>query len=302
MRHSPASSWSSSKTFASTCARRLTEHAGRRLHRSVRRWLARRRARWSFAADGLCRQQWQQLEAALGEVPRLAAAVLGLPGAAAADVLPRWPGLDLDFEPTLLPALGRDISLPQCLAPVPARLARAGLMRWAERAHARMIESLEGQLLTVVKNGVTTALDKAWDTVNARGAQRLVRRIPRDARTCRVCRLLRDTERSCVAELVTLIAEPSGRAAYTRTEGVCLPHLALVVAATDPESGAFMLNEVAGRFEEVAEDMQAFAMKSEALRRGLHTEDEADAFWRAITHIAGARGTSASWPDDRLTP
>lgn len=36
----------------------------------------------------------------------------------------------------------------------------------------------------------------------------------------------------------------------------------------------------------------------EALRRGLRNEDERDAYWRAITHIAGAQGVALPWPGD----
>jgi hypothetical protein len=69
----------------------------------------------------------------------------------------------------------------------------------------------------------------------------------------------------------------------------------MLVAASDDDIGRFLLAEPARRFEEVAEDMQAFAMKTDAMRRGLLNEDERDAYWRAITHIAGARGVSVPW-------
>jgi hypothetical protein len=44
--------------------------------------------------------------------------------------------------------------------------------------------------------------------------------------------------------------------------------------------------------------MQAFAMKTSALRRGLRNDDERDAYWRAITHLAGAKGVALPWRGD----
>jgi hypothetical protein len=66
----------------------------------------------------------------------------------------------------------------------------------------------------------------------------------------------------------------------------------------DQDTRRFVLAEAARRFEEVSEDLQAFAMKTDALRRALWNEDEEAAYWRAVTHIVGARGVVAPWQSD----
>ena len=105
---------------------------------------------------------------------------------------------------------------------------------------------------------------------------------------CRVCRLLADAERVYSRRLAEFIHGPEERDAYIRSQGPCLRHLSLLCAiAADDELGRFLLVTAAHRFEEVAEDMQAFAMKTDALRRELRNADEEDAYWRTITHLVG---------------
>lgn len=130
-------------------------------------------------------------------------------------------------------------------------------------------------------------------------AQPRVRELLRDSRTCRACRLLRDAERSYAERLALFLNESRNRAAYAGAQGVCLRHLALVTAApASSDLVSFLLLHAAHRFEEMAEDMQAFAMKTDALRRALRNQDEEDAYWRAITHIVGAKSISAPWQEE----
>ena len=39
----------------------------------------------------------------------------------------------------------------------------------------------------------------------------------------------------------------------------------------------------------MAEDMQSFSLKTEAMRRWLRNQDEEDAYLRAIVHLAGTK-------------
>jgi hypothetical protein len=69
-------------------------------------------------------------------------------------------------------------------------------------------------------------------------------------------------------------------------------------AAVDDETARFLLTAAAHHFEEVTEDMQAFAMKTDALCRSLHNEDERDAYWRAITHLVGDKSLCIPWQEE----
>jgi hypothetical protein len=124
-------------------------------------------------------------------------------------------------------------------------------------------------------------------------AERAVRQLLRQRHTCRACRLLRDAERRYTECLAAFLHAPHNRDTYAQSQGVCLRHLALLLAMWNrDEVVPFLLSHAARRFEELAEDMQAFALKTHALRRTLHNDDETDAYWRAITHIVGAKSVS----------
>ena len=94
---------------------------------------------------------------------------------------------------------------------------------------------------------------------------------------------------------------PSGRrleATSADGEGVC--HLAgLIAALENSELTPFLLEHASHRFGELGEDMQAFALKTEALlRRALRNRDEEDAYVRAITHIVGAKSICLPWREE----
>ena len=120
--------------------------------------------------------------------------------------------------------------------------------------------------------------------------------IVRNASTCRVCQLLCQAESAYIQQLAAFVREPDGRQAYARSQGPCLRHLGLLLAAsTGEEIARFLLSEAARRFEEMAEDMQSFGMKTESLRRSLRNRDEEDAYLRAVIHLVGAKGTCFPW-------
>ncbi|MGH7997699.1 MAG: hypothetical protein ACREFX_15240, partial [Opitutaceae bacterium] len=119
----------------------------------------------------------------------------------------------------------------------------------------------------------------------------------------RLCRAQEEAERAYVARLAAHLREPAGREAYAASQGLCLRHLgALAAAETDAERAAFLLSHASRRFAEFSEDMQNYAMKTEALRRGLRHGDEEDAYWRALTHLAGGRSVRLPWDPNRPAP
>ena len=126
-------------------------------------------------------------------------------------------------------------------------------------------------------------------------------RLPRvpDSGNCRVCGLLRTVEKAHIQRLAGFVQTAEGRRAYAQSQGVCLRHLGLLVEAVASEDVVrFLLAEAARHFEEVAEDMQNFAMKREALRRTLHNRDEEDAYVRAVIHVVGESRVCVPWKQD----
>ena len=131
---------------------------------------------------------------------------------------------------------------------------------------------------------------RAKSPANGRNAVKLIR----DSADCHVCRLLREAERDYLRRLAEYIEQPNGRAAYAGSQGVCLRHLGLWLPfLADDEMVRFVLSEASLHFEQMAEDMQHFSLKTEALRRHLRNQDEEDAYLRAIIHLVGVKGTCA---------
>ncbi len=116
---------------------------------------------------------------------------------------------------------------------------------------------------------------------------------------CVVCQELRTHEHSYLDELLHFLETNAGREAYGRSQGVCLRHLGLWLSAPRANDlSTFLLREASLRFDHLAEDMQSFGLKNQALRRQLQNADEDDAYVRALIHIAGAKAVCFPWSTD----
>jgi tRNA U34 5-carboxymethylaminomethyl modifying GTPase MnmE/TrmE len=120
-------------------------------------------------------------------------------------------------------------------------------------------------------------------------------RTPKD---CQVCELLRSEEQEHISRLSHLLAEPAGREAYARGHGVCLRHLALLLAGSSGDVARFLLGEAVRRFDQLSEDMRNYAIKREAIRSGLLTGDEDEAYLRALIRLAGHKGLCGVWANE----
>lgn len=128
----------------------------------------------------------------------------------------------------------------------------------------------------------------------------MVRRLVRDSRNCRVCKLLSQAEMEYIRRLATLIDEAVGRSQYHHSQGVCLRHLGMLLDTVPIiENREFLLAHAAQCFEEDTEDMRNYALKREALRRALQNRNEEDAYRRAMIHIVGDRNVCIPWAEDR---
>ncbi len=125
-----------------------------------------------------------------------------------------------------------------------------------------------------------------------------VLRLARSSHNCHVCELLRKAEEDYIAQLAGLLGGSAGRSQYRNSQGACLRHLGMLLTASPTaESRQFLLFHAAQRFNEDAEDMRSFAMKHEALRRGLQNGNEADAYRRALVRTVGDRRVCVPWED-----
>ncbi len=116
--------------------------------------------------------------------------------------------------------------------------------------------------------------------------------------TCPACRLLRETTIERIQQLLIHLTSQEGRADYLSSAGLCLPHLQLALAhlqrpaeETSEHSALaeFLLREQVRRLAELAKDLRSYALKRDALRRGLLHQEEASAWHRALVQVVGER-------------
>jgi GTPase Era involved in 16S rRNA processing len=154
----------------------------------------------------------------------------------------------------------------------------------ASIGYARLAEQIahrirEGNLTNTGRNTVDQLVHELWN--------------------CPVCKLLQKAEESYIKQLAAMISGTDGQNKYNRSEGVCLRHLGMLLHAVNLESLDFLLFHAVSHFEQDAEDMRAYAMKRDALRRELLSHSEKDAYRRTMIRIVGNRDVCTPWSEDR---
>jgi hypothetical protein len=118
----------------------------------------------------------------------------------------------------------------------------------------------------------------------------------KEQRDCRVCALLREAEQEQIKAISASLQGLQHNYYMLGHQGVCLRHLEMLVkASSDQETIRFLLQTASAVFQRISEDMEGFALKREATRRHLVSEDEEDAYLRAIIHLAGAKHNCAPY-------
>jgi len=121
-----------------------------------------------------------------------------------------------------------------------------------------------------------------------------VRRLVAAPQSCPACEVRRRSEQIAVKEVADLARQAERRAA--RIPVCCLPHLAMVAVCLGPgEPAQKLLAAHAALLERTAEDLQRYALKHDALRRHLTSEEERRAAQIALLLLAGHRNLSSPW-------
>jgi predicted GTPase len=127
-------------------------------------------------------------------------------------------------------------------------------------------------------------------------ASESVRALVQDPGRCIVCRLVRDSGKKYLNDLAGFVRTGEGQKAYAYSQGVCLRHLGMLIANVPSEEVVrFLLDHAARRFLEISEDMRNYALKRDALRYHMLSQDEKDAYLRALIHTAGAKRVCFPW-------
>ncbi len=161
------------------------------------------------------------------------------------------------FHMWLLQQVGDPLSLSKALAPVAER--------WAEDIQRRLADP------------------------NRDAAAALASAVP-DARSCPVCGVQREIGTAEVLRTAAALATRDGRERFGHGPGLCLRHLLAVLRAhPGPEAARFLLVGHSRRLLDVAADLRSYATKRDAFRRELITENEHEAWRRALALLAGER-------------
>ncbi len=115
------------------------------------------------------------------------------------------------------------------------------------------------------------------------------------ARTCRVCAVRIEAEEKAIL-LAAAAARDTAKISGASLGLCCLPHLIAVTTALGPgEPASILLRAHANLLERTAEDLQRYALRHDALRRYLTSEEERSAAQLALLLLAGHRSVSAPW-------
>lgn len=113
--------------------------------------------------------------------------------------------------------------------------------------------------------------------------------------TCHVCQVRLEAERKAVKEAVSALRR-SEASSNGKRPACCLLHLAMIVGQLGKGRAAEdLLNAHAQFFERMAEDAQRYALRHDALRRHLTSEEERRASQLMLLMLAGHRSLCAPW-------
>ncbi len=120
------------------------------------------------------------------------------------------------------------------------------------------------------------------------------RLVPR-GKSCRACREQAAAEENVTKEILDQLIASNGQE-WTKLPVLCLSHLsALLRKVSDERLARSLLDFEAALFERLAENMERYALKHDALRRGLNSEDERIAYHRGLSQLVGDKRLQAPW-------
>jgi GTP-binding protein EngB required for normal cell division len=113
---------------------------------------------------------------------------------------------------------------------------------------------------------------------------------------CRVCRFIAEQERRIASDVAARLVSRADQF----HPGLCILHLHSILGAGLPPSSAYeLVASEAETLERIGRDMRMYALKHDAIRRGLVTEEERNAHLRGLAWVAGERTIARPWPTER---
>ncbi len=110
-----------------------------------------------------------------------------------------------------------------------------------------------------------------------------------DKEHCSICAMLEEEQAKCLKELSESLLQEAGRVRYFASQGICLNHLhKLLPLISDSSFSKALIEHAASYLAQAVEDMQTFALKHEAIAHKRENIEEKDAYYRAVTRLAGS--------------
>ncbi|HTZ56871.1 MAG TPA: dynamin family protein [Acidobacteriaceae bacterium] len=150
-------------------------------------------------------------------------------------------------------------------------------------------------------NHLANSLAKAASSpITAESAQALIEGLLATSVTCPLCRLRTKVEAEAVAAVThRLVSSTNGQ--LSLLSAICLVHLRLLIGRfSDSRLLKQLLERESLLLRRIAEDMQRYSLKHEALRRHLASDEERDAALKALLALVGHRSVSSPWRVDYI--
>jgi GTP-binding protein EngB required for normal cell division len=113
---------------------------------------------------------------------------------------------------------------------------------------------------------------------------------------CRICHFIAEQEQGIASDIAARLVSTIGQS----RPGLCVLHLHSVLEAGLPQEIACKLIAAEAEvLERCARDMRMYALKHDAVRRELATEEEQNAYYRGLAWVAGDRTIARPWPTQR---
>jgi GTP-binding protein EngB required for normal cell division len=112
---------------------------------------------------------------------------------------------------------------------------------------------------------------------------------------CRACQEQLAAQEKVIREILEKVSA-DGKPDAARLPVLCLPHLSVFLRKVrDPGLGQALVYFEAALFERLAENMELYSLKHDALRRELQSEDERVAYHRGLSQLVGIKSLQSPW-------
>ncbi len=141
----------------------------------------------------------------------------------------------------------------------------------------------------------TSLAEAAAFEITPEAAQAKISTLLATAVSCPLCRLRTESEAEAIAALIHRLPGDT-KQRLSSLSAVCLVHLrSLIVRISDTDVIKQLLQRESALLHRIAEDMQRYSLKHDALRRHLASDEEHDAALKGLLSLVGHRSVSSPW-------